>query len=56
MSRLGPDVRDGAVALRGFHRPDAVRHGPKALAEEIPGAERVKDKMEPMPTPARTRT
>lgn len=48
-----PDVRDGVVTLCGFYRSDAVRHGLKVLAEEVPGVKRVEDKMEPMPTLAR---
>lgn len=48
-----PDVREGVVTLCGFYRSDAVRHGLKVLAEEVPGVKRVEDKMEPMPTLAR---
>jgi CBS domain-containing protein len=48
-----PDVAEGVVALYGFYRSDAVRHGLKVLVEEIPGVKRVEDKMEPMPTLAR---
>ena len=48
-----PDVRDGVVTLYGFYRSDAVRHGLKVLAGEIPGVKRVEDKMEPMPALAR---
>ena len=48
-----PDVRDGVVTLYGFYRSDAVRHGLRVLAGEIPGVKRVEDQMEPMPALAR---
>jgi CBS domain-containing protein len=48
-----PDVREGVVTLCGFYRSDAVRHGLRVLAQEVPGVKRVEDKMEPMPTLAR---
>ena len=41
------------MTLYGFYRSDAVRHGLRVLAAEIPGVKRVEDQMEPMPALAR---
>jgi CBS domain-containing protein len=44
-----PDVHEGVVSLHGFARSEVMREGLKRLAQEVPGAASVEDRMEPMP-------
>jgi CBS domain-containing protein len=44
-----PQVEAGVVTLYGYARSDALRQGLRVLAEEVPGVQRVEDRMDPMP-------
>ncbi len=44
-----PQVEGGVVTLYGYARSDALRKGLTLLAQDVPGVQRVEDRMDPMP-------